>query len=98
MGVVVVVFFVLCFGWNDVGATIDRMRRYRVTFASTYTKSRKGSVPGIYSTLFIAARLQRLRSRTNERHHWRAMVIGQKLKWATTYTCTMDAVTASSHD
>ena len=50
-----------------------------------------------YSTLFIAARLQRLRSRTNERHHWRAMVIGQKLKWATTYTCTMDAVTASSH-
>lgn len=52
----------------------------------------------LYSTLFIAARLQRLRSRTNERHHWRAMVIGQKLKWATTYTCTMDAVTASSHD
>ena len=38
-------------GCDDVG----------VTFASTYTKSRKGSVPGTQG-MFIAARLQRLKN------------------------------------
>ena len=85
MGVVVVVFFVLCFGWNDVGATIDRMRRYRVTFASTYTKSRKGSVPGtvqyaVYCSKIAEATLKNERTSSLEGNgNWTKTEMGDYL-------------------
>jgi len=77
-------FFVLCFGWNDVGATIDRMRRCRVTFASTYTKSRKGILPGtqgyVYCSKIAEATLKNERTSSLEGNgNWTKTEMGDYL-------------------